>query len=126
MKRFLKIVAIIVIFIVVAIAILIFVTAGSRDIARNFVLSATTGAYDEAVAAMHPELAKQFPNEEMQKMFGASKPYTEVSFSQVQASGSRTTLEGVGRTEDGCESVVAFTLLGDKIIAFDINPLCRE
>ena len=126
MKRFLKIIAVIAIIAVVGIVILIFMTAGDREIARTFVLKATSGAYEEAVATMHPELAKQFPNEEMEKMFGASKPYTEVSFSQVQANGSRTALEGVGRTEDGCESVVQFTLLGDKIIAFDITPLCRE
>ncbi len=126
MKRFLKILAVIAIIIVIVVGILIFVTAGDRDVARNFVLNATSGAFEEAVGVMHPELAKQFPVEEMQNMFGASQPYSEVSFSKVEASGGRTTLEGTARTEAGCESLVAFTLLGDKIISFDINPLCRE
>ena len=126
MKRILKILAVIIIIVAVAIGALLYATSGAREVARNFVLNATSGAFEEAMASLHQEVAADFPVERMEEVFGRAKAYTEVSFSTVQASGGRTTLSGTATTADGCASEVDFAIVNDQIIAFNINPLCRE
>lgn len=101
-------------------------TSADRAVAKQFVIDMSSGAHAQAAAVMHEELLKEFPVERMQEAFQNAKPYTEVSFSAINASGRRTSLDGVARTADGCESVVAITLLGDLIVSFDITPLCRK
>ncbi len=127
MKKFLKIILGIVVIIGILVGVIVMVTSGDRDIARNFVTWASAGQYEEARELLHSELQKEFNVEKLQASFEGVKPYTEVSFGSVEtASGRGTTMEGSASTEDGCTSKVSFEVLNDKIIAFNINPLCRE
>ncbi len=110
----------------IAIGAVLMLTSADRATAKQFVIDMSSGAYPQAAAAMHEELLKEFPVERMQEAFQNAKPYTEVSFSSINASGGRTSLDGVATTADGCESIVAITLLGDLIVSFDITPLCQK
>jgi hypothetical protein len=126
MKRLLYIVVGIVVLGVAAFGIVMGVTSGDRKLAKQFVIDLSSGAHAQAAAVMHEELIKEFPVERMQDAFQNVKPYAEVSFSSINASGGRTSLEGVATTADGCESVVSITLLNDLIVSFNINPLCQK
>jgi hypothetical protein len=94
--------------------------------AKQFVIDLSSGAHEQAAAVMHEELVKEFPIARMQEAFANVEPYTEVSFSSINASGGRTSLEGVATTAGGCESVVSVMLLNDLIVSFNINPLCQK
>lgn len=124
MKRFLKILAGIAIVVGLAIGAVLFITSGERDIARDFILNVTSGSYEAAQSGLHQQLVSEFPIEKMQEAFGNSQPYTEVSFSSVEASGGQTTLKGTATTQDGCASQVDFVLVSDQITSFNITPLC--
>lgn len=124
MKRAFKILAVIVVVGVVAVGVVLFTTSGERDIARNFILNVTSGSFEDAQAGLHQQLITEFPVEAMQEAFGNAQPYTEVSFSSVEASGGRTSLKGTATTAGGCASELDFTLVNDQITSFTITPLC--
>jgi hypothetical protein len=124
MKLALKIIAGIAVLGGGAFAIVMFVTSGDRTMAKQFVMDLSSGAHEQAASVMHEELLKEFPVERMQEAFQNVKPYTEVGFNSINASGGRTSLEGTATTADGCESIVSVVLLNDKIVSFNINPLC--
>ncbi|KIN64507.1 hypothetical protein Z946_3399 [Sulfitobacter noctilucicola] len=126
MKRLFKILLIVALVIGVIVVGVMLMTAGDRTIARQFMTDVSTGSFDAALAALHPEVAKEMPLERMQSVFADVEPYTDVSFSNVQASGGRTTLSGTASTETGCTSAVDFMILGDQIAMFNIEPLCRK
>jgi hypothetical protein len=109
-----------------AFAIVMFVTSADREMAKKFVMDMSSGAHEQAAAAMHEELLKEFPITRMQEAFQSVEPYTEVSFNSINANGGRTSLEGTATTASGCESIVSITLLNDKIVSFNINPLCQK
>jgi hypothetical protein len=124
MKRFLMIIAGVAVLGGAAFAIVMFVTSADRTMAKQFVIDMSSGAHEQAASVMHEELLKEFPVERMLEAFANVKPYTEVGFNSINASGGRTNLEGTATTADGCESIVAITLLNDKIVSFNITPLC--
>lgn len=126
MKRIIYVVVGIAILAVATFGIVMMVTSTDRKLAKQFVIDLSSGAHEQAAAVMHEELIKEFSLEQMQEAFQNVKPYAEVSFSSINASGGRTSLEGVATTADGCESVVSITLLNDLIVAFNINPLCQK
>lgn len=130
MKRIFKIIAIIfgvlIVILAVAMGLVLFLTGDQREIARSFVIDATSGNIDAVLPNMHPELIKEVPRETLQQMFGNAKQYTDVSFSSTQANGARTELGGTASTDDGCVSEVSFVILKDKIIGFNIEPLCSN
>ncbi len=126
MKTFLKILAALVVLGAVAFGTVIYMTQGSREAARQFVLLSTSGDYVAASALFHEALKAEFPMESFETSFAGVKPYTEVSFSSISSSGSGTNLEGTASTADGCTSKVSFEILGGLIVAFDITPLCRQ
>lgn len=126
MKTFLKILLGIVIVGALAFGAVMVLTSGERDIARQFVFDLTGGAPDAARAVMHDDLRAQFPDATLNEVLAGVRPYTEVSFGSVEASGGVTTLEGSASTADGCSSKVNFEILDSKIIAFSIEPLCRN
>jgi hypothetical protein len=109
-----------------AFGIVMMVTSADRAMAKQFVIDLSSGAHEQAAAVMHEELVKEFPIARMQEAFANVEPYTEVSFSSINASGGRTSLEGVATTVGGCESVVSVMLLNDLIVSFNINPLCQK
>ena len=104
MKRWIKILVGIAILGGIAFGIVMMVTSASRATAKQFVIDMSSGAYPQAAAVMHEELLKEFPVERMQEVFQNAKPYTEVNFFSINASGGRTSLDGVATTADGCET----------------------
>lgn len=110
----------------IAVVAVLLLTSGERDIARTFVIKATNGAQAEAHALLHQELQRQLPMEQFTAMFAGTQPYAEVSFSSVETSGSGTTLQGSAATAGNCVSQVSFDILADRIIRFNITPLCRN
>jgi hypothetical protein len=110
----------------VVLAIVLMVTSADRKVAKQFVMDLTSGNTEAAIAAMHQELAKEFPPDALQAAVANAEPLIDVSFSSINASGGRTSLEGTATTATGCESVVSVTLLGDAIIAFNIAPMCQK
>ena len=103
---------------------ILFLTSGEREIARNFVLLASSGSISQAHQLLQSGLQKTFTQADLGRAFKNVRPYTEVSFSKVETSGSGTQLEGVARTSDGCASQVRIEVLEGAIISFDIAPLC--
>jgi uncharacterized membrane protein affecting hemolysin expression len=126
MKRIIYIVVGIAVLGAVAFGAVMMVTSADRNLAKQFVVDLSSGAHEQATAVMHEELIKEFSLEKMQEAFQNVKPYAEVSFSSIKASGGRTSLEGVAKTADGCESIVEITLLNDLIVSFNISPLCQK
>lgn len=126
MKTFFKIILGLIALAGVAGVAVVLLTSGARDTARNFVLQATSGQITQAHGLLHQELRRQVPLTQLDQMFAGAEPYADVSFSSVEASGGNTTLKGTARTAGGCSSQVAFQMLDDSIISFDITPLCRK
>lgn len=126
MKTFLKIVLGLAVLAAVAFAVVMFVTSGSRDVAKAFVTEASSGAFSEARAHFHEALAAEISEERLAGMFADVRPYTEVSFGSVEAGASGTRLEGRAETADGCSSSVVIELIDDRIVSFSITPLCRR
>ena len=73
---------------------------------------------------MHNALKKEFTLESFEKAFKNAKPYVETSFQSVNIKNSVTILEGTAKTADNCTSKLYFEILDDKIISFNISPLC--
>ncbi len=126
MKRLLKIMGVVAIIVALGLVVGFYLTSGQREVARNFLLNVSSGAYEDAQTDMHSELIRELPIEKLKEAFGNAKAYAEVNFKSLAASGGRTTLEGIAITADGCASTVKFTLLNDQIISFNIAPLCLK
>lgn len=126
MKTFLKIVVGAILLGGIALGAVMYFSAGKRDVARQFVSLSSSGDYEGATALMHDALKAEFPMTSFETTFAGVKPYTEVSFSGISMEGGATTLTGTATTADGCMSEIAFDMLGDKIVSFNITPLCRQ
>ena len=127
MRLLLKIVAGIVLLGVAVYALVMLLTAGEREAAKSFLTLASTGDYAAARDLLHSELQKEFTVERLATALAGVKPYTDISFGSVEtAAGSGTQLEGKATTADGCSSRTTFDILDGKIIAFSIEPLCRD
>lgn len=101
------------------------VSAGAREAVREFTMAVSTEAYDDAVALMHPEFAKEVPVERLQEIFGATKPYTTVKITSFQINNGRAAMSGTAETDDGCVSALDFNLLSEQVVGFSITPLCE-
>lgn len=126
MRKFLKILLGLAILGAIAVLAVLLLTSGEREVARNFVLNATNGDPVKARALLHEELQRQLPPDRFAAMFTDAAPYTNVSFASVETSGTGTTLTGTASTAGTCVSQVSFDILGDRIIRFNISPLCRK
>ena len=73
---------------------------------------------------MHDALKKEFTLDDFKKAFKKSQPYIETSFKSISIANSVTTLEGTAKTADNCSSKLYFEIVEDKIISFNISPLC--
>ena len=114
---------------IASIAITIFVLIGTlssndRQIANDFTLLSSSGEYNKASNLMHDALKKEFTLDDFEKAFKNSQPYIKTSFQSINIENSVTTLEGTAKTADSCSSKLYFEILGNKIISFNINPLC--
>lgn len=126
MKTFLKIVVGVILLGGIAFGAVLYFTSGQRDVARQFVTLSSSGDYEGATALMHEALKAEFPMTSFETGFAGVKPYVEVSFSGISMQGEATTLTGTATTADGCMSEISFDMLGDKIVSFNITPLCRQ
>ncbi|SPJ31515.1 hypothetical protein [Falsiruegeria mediterranea] len=126
MKTLGKILLALVVLVGVVVLLVDLLTSSDRTTARDFVLLASTGEYVAARQLLHDELQTQFPLDRFEQVFADVKPYSDVSFSSVETSGSGTSMTGVATTDDDCSSKVSFEVLRDRIIAFNIAPLCRR
>ena len=130
MKKFLKIAAIFSVVLVLVIGVLVYfilsIYEEDKEIASSFVRYSSSGAYEEALMLMHDALKKEFPITKFQEVFKTSKPYVDISFSSFETANSVITLKGKAVTEDGCSSKLNFEILDDKIISFNISPLCYQ
>ena len=114
---------------IAAIAIAAFVLIGTlssneRQIANDFTLLSSSGEYNKASNLMHDALKKEFTLDDFEKAFKNSQPYIKTSFQSINIENSVTTLEGTAKTADNCSSKLYFEILEDKIISFNISPLC--
>jgi len=130
MKKFLKIAAIISIVLAFFIGIIFYfimsIFKEDKEIASNFVKYSSSGIYEKASELMHDALKKEFPISKFEETFKIAKPYVDTSFTSMESANSVTTLKGTATTEDGCSSKLYFEILDNKIISFNINPLCNE
>lgn len=126
MRLFVKIILGLAVVVVLAIGAVLMMTKGEREIARNFVIQLSSANPDSAREHMHEALAAQFPDGKLNEAMAGAQPYTEVSFSKVEASGGVTKLEGTASTADGCSSKLSFELVNGQITSFNVEPLCRE
>ncbi len=126
MRTFLKIILGLVVLGAIAFGVVMYMTSNTREIARQFVIQASSGGAEDARMLMHDALIKQFPDGKMSEAMAGVRPYTEVSFGSVETSAGVTKLEGTATTADGCSSAISFELVKDQITAFNIAPLCRD
>ena len=112
---------------VIAIVLLVLIgtlSSNERKIANDFTLLSSSGEYNQASNLMHDALKKEFTLDDFKKAFKNSQPYIETSFKSISIANSVTTLEGTAETADNCSSKLYFEILEDKIISFNISPLC--
>ena len=126
MRKVLKILAGIAVAIGVGVGVLLYATSGARDIARAFVMELSTGNAEAAHAYLHDGLKMEYTVERLQAGFVGYAPYEEVSFSSVSSSGGSTELVGRATTASGCRTEIAFRIAEDRIIGFNLEPLCPE
>jgi len=123
-KYFLIIISSLVVIIITALILIWAISNNERKIAKDFTLLSSSGKYNEATELMHNALKKEFTLESFEKAFKNAKPYIETSFQSVNIENSVTTLEGTAKTADNCTSKLYFEILDEKIISFNISPLC--
>ena len=123
-KYFLIIIGSLVVIVITALVVIWTISNNDREIAKDFTLLSSSGKYDEATELMHNALKKEFTLESFEKAFKNAKPYVETSFQSVNIKNSVTILEGTAKTADNCTSKLYFEILDDKIISFNISPLC--
>ena len=123
-KYFLIIISSLVVIIITALILIWAISNNERKIAKDFTLLSSSGKYNEATELMHNALKKEFTLESFEKAFKNAKPYIETSFQSVNIENSVTTLEGTAKTADNCTSKLYFEILDEKIISFNISPIC--
>ena len=123
-KYFLIVISSLVVIIITALILIWTISNNERKIAKDFTLLSSSGKYNEATELMHNALKKEFTLESFEKAFKNAQPYIETSFQSVNIENSVTTLEGTARTADNCTSKLYFEILDEKIISFNISPLC--
>ena len=123
-KYFLIIISSLVAVIITALILIWTISNNERKIAKDFTLLSSSGKYNEATELMHNALKKEFTLESFEKAFKNAKPYIETSFQSVNIENSVTTLEGTAKTADNCTSKLYFEILDEKIISFNISPIC--
>ena len=123
-KYFLIFISGLVVIIITALILIWTISNNERKIAKDFTLLSSSGKYNEATELMHNALKKEFTLESFEKAFKNAKPYIETSFQSVNIENSVTTLEGTAKTADNCTSKLYFEILDEKIISFNISPLC--
>ena len=123
-KYFLIIICGLVVIVITALVVIWTISNNDREIAKDFTLLSSGGKYIEATELMHNALKKEFTLESFEKAFKNAKPYVETSFQSVNIKNSVTILEGTAKTADNCTSKLYFEILDDKIISFNISPLC--
>jgi len=99
-------------------------TSESRETGKAFVLNLSSGAYEDARAAMHPSLAAEISIEDAREMMNGTQAYEAVRFTSIEAVNSNTTLKGTATTATDCISEVELQLLGGQVTSFNITPLC--
>lgn len=104
---------------------------GQRDdvaTARAFLTHIAAERHAEATALMTPALAWQIGAGGLTRMFGQIEAWDHIGFSTRSSNGAGearvTDLLGVGDAASGCESVLTFQLIGGRIDAFNVTPLC--
>ena len=123
-KYFLIIIGGLVVIVITALVVIWTISNNDREIAKDFTLLSSGGKCNEATELMHNALKKEFTLESFEKAFKNAKPYVETSFQSVNIKNSVTILEGTAKTADNCTSKLYFEILDDKIISFNISPLC--
>ena len=123
-KYFLIVISSLVVIVITALTLIWTISNDERKIAKDFTLLSSSGKYNEATELMHNALKKEFTLESFEKAFKNAKPYIETSFQSVNIQNSVTTLEGTAKTADNCTSKLYFEILDEKIISFNISPLC--
>jgi len=123
-KYFLIVISSLVVIVITALILIWTISNDERKIAKDFTLLSSSGKYNEATELMHNALKKEFTLESFEKAFKNAKPYIETSFQSVNIENSVTTLEGTAKTADNCTSKLYFEILDEKIISFNISPLC--
>ena len=123
-KYFLIVISSLVVIVITALILIWTISNDERKIAKDFTLLSSSGKYNEASELMHNALKKEFALESFEKAFKNAKPYIETSFQSVNIENSVTTLEGTAKTADNCTSKLYFEILDEKIISFNISPLC--
>ncbi len=123
-KYFLIIIGSLVVIVIIALVVIWTISNNDREIAKDFTLLSSGGKYIEATELMHNALKKEFTLESFEKAFKNAKPYVETSFQSVNIKNSVTILEGTAKTAENCTSKLYFEILDDKIISFNISPLC--
>ena len=126
LKYFLIIIGVIAVIVIVLIVLIWTLSSNDRKIANDFTLLSSRGEYNEASNLMHDALKKEFTLDDFEKAFKNSQPYIKKSFKSINIENSVTTLEGTAKTADNCSSKLYFEILEDKIISFNINPLCKN
>ena len=123
-KYFLIVISSLVVIVITALILIWTISNDERKIAKDFTLLSSSGKYNKASELMHNALKKEFTLESFEKAFKNAKPYIETSFQSVNIENSVTTLEGTAKTADNCTSKLYFEILDEKIISFNISPLC--
>ena len=123
-KYFLIVISSLVVIVITALILIWTISNDERKIAKDFTLLSSSGKYNEATELMHNALKKEFTLESFEKAFKNAKPYIQTSFQSVNIENSVTTLEGTAKTADNCTSKLYFEILDEKIISFNISPLC--
>lgn len=126
MRLFLKIILGIIVVVALGFTAVMMMTSGEREIARSFLTQLSSSNPDSAREYMHEALAGQFPDGKLNEVMAGTRPYTDISFSKLEASGGVTKLEGTASTADGCSSKISFELVNDQITSFNVEPLCRN
>ena len=123
-KYFLIVISSLIVIVITALILIWTISNDERKIAKDFTLLSSSGKYNEASELMHNALKKEFTLESFEKAFKNAKPYIATSFQSVNIENSVTTLEGTAKTADNCTSKLYFEILDEKIISFNISPLC--
>ena len=128
MRKFIKIIALFILFIMLIFAVLWVFTGADRKIAKEFVISCCGSKTSEFIwyELFHDALKKEVEKDKFAELFEASQSYETVTFNSLSKSGSSAFFDGTAQTQAGCTSKVSVEVLGGKIISFDINPLCPK
>lgn len=126
MRKVLMVLGGMVLVIALGIAVMVFATSGSREIARTFVMEVSAGNPEAAHDLFHDGLKEVYTVEALQEAFEGYAAYESVSFYSLSTSPGGTDLEGTATTASECSTQVSISLVDEQIISFEMNPLCPE